>query len=195
MIKLALIRHGPTAWNEQRRIQGSTDIPLSAAGRAAVKSWKLPIEFHGFRLVASPLIRAMETARILIGEPHPEPRLAEMNWGEWEGLFSDELSSRFPQAVAESERLGLDFRRPGGESPRDVQRRLASWLASLAESTVAVSHQGVINAAYALAVGWDMIGEPPVEFINGAAHLLIVDNAGVPHIQRLNIPLKEEHTP
>ncbi|OHC74188.1 MAG: phosphoglycerate mutase [Rhodospirillales bacterium RIFCSPLOWO2_12_FULL_58_28] len=191
MIELALIRHGPTEWNEQRRIQGLTDIPLSANGRAVVKSWKLPVEFHGFRLIAGPLVRAMETARILIGEPQPEPRLTEMNWGEWEGLSSNELNRRFPRAVKESERLGLNFRRPGGESPRDVQIRLAPWLASLNEPTVAVSHQGVINAVYALAVGWDMIGKPPLRLIDGAAHLFVVNDEGTPHIRRLNIPLKE----
>ena len=45
MVEIALIRHGPTEWNEQRRLQGQSDIPLSAKGRERVKNWKIPKEF------------------------------------------------------------------------------------------------------------------------------------------------------
>lgn len=190
MISLLLIRHGPTEWNRQRRIQGSTDIPLSDEGRAAVRRWRLPDEFEDYRWVSSPLQRAMETARLMGGEARPEPRLTEMNWGRWEGMLFAELAERFPQEIEDSERLGIDFRRPGGESPRDVQKRLASWLASLEEPTVAVAHNGILRTVHALVIGWDMTGKPPLELEDAAAHLFKVDGDGMPHAERLNIPLE-----
>ena len=61
-IPLAVIRHGPTDWNEQRRIQGHADRPLSQAGRATVSGWTLPAEIAAFDWYVSPLTRARETA-------------------------------------------------------------------------------------------------------------------------------------
>jgi len=46
--RLALIRHGPTAWNEVGRVQGQSDVPLSARGRALVGAWRLPATLAGF---------------------------------------------------------------------------------------------------------------------------------------------------
>ena len=42
MSRIALIRHGPTGWNQQKRLQGQSDQPLSDEGRARVKTWRLP---------------------------------------------------------------------------------------------------------------------------------------------------------
>jgi probable phosphoglycerate mutase len=53
--------------------------------------------------------------------------------------------------MTQNEAAGLDFRPPGGESPRDVQERLKPYLASLAGPTIAVTHKGVLRALYALA--------------------------------------------
>ena len=62
MTLVALIRHGPTEWNEERRLQGRADRPLSAAGRARVAGWRVPGEYRDFEWVASPLKRARQTA-------------------------------------------------------------------------------------------------------------------------------------
>jgi broad specificity phosphatase PhoE len=157
MTPLALIRHGPTEWNRLGRIQGRTDIPLDAEGREAVASWTLPADMEGYRWVASPLKRTLETARILGVEASLEPALVEMNWGRWEGKSMKELGAELDADTADDERQGLDLRRPDGESPRDVQRRLAPWLAAIAvsgQATAAVTHKGVIRAVYA----WPAVG-------------------------------------
>ena len=65
MTMLAVIRHGPTEWNAAKKLQGMSDIPLSAEGRALVAQWKLPQEFRDWRFLVSPLGRAQETARLL----------------------------------------------------------------------------------------------------------------------------------
>jgi probable phosphoglycerate mutase len=101
--------------------------------------------------------------------------------------------------MAENEARGLDFRPPGGESPRDVQARLEPWLAALAAGdqaiNVAVAHKGVIRALYALAVGWDMTGKPPEKLRDGCGHLFEIDEAGRPAVVRLNVPLAPEGAP
>ena len=85
-----------------------------------------------------------------------------MDWGAWEGYTHDELRERFGDEFTRNAARGLDFRPPGGESPRDVVVRVARWLESVAKSTqplVCVTHNGVLGALVALATGWDM---PPL---------------------------------
>ena len=87
---------------------------------------------------------------------------------------------------------GLDFRAPGGESPRDVQARLAPLLAEIARAarpTVAVTHKGVIRALYALAVGWDMTDKPPEKLRDDCVHVFTLSAEGAPSVDRLNLPL------
>ena len=120
MTPLFLIRHGETAWNESGRIQGRADLGLSARGRAQVAAWRVPPVWAGARWLASPLRRARETAALLTeGQILLEPRLTEMDWGEWEGRRGADLRAEAPAALARSEAQGLDLRPPGGESPRD----------------------------------------------------------------------------
>ena len=195
MTLLFMLRHGPTAWNAEKRIQGSADVPLSAAGRATVAGWRLPAGFDRHLWVSSPLCRAMETATLLLGRPVPiEDRLREMAWGEWEGRLLAELRAKGGAAMAANEELGLDFQPPGGESPRDLQARLRPWLADVAKAgqpVGAVTHRGVIRAIYALAAGWDMTGRPSVRLDSGCLHVFRLAADGTPHIERRNLPLAE----
>lgn len=192
MTDLLILRHGPTAWNAEGRIQGHRDEPLSDAGRAAVRGWRLPPEAGGRVWYASPLKRAWETAALLGLSPEPEPRLREMSWGAWEGQRLAELFAAGALTPA-MEDQGLDLRRPGGESPRDVQDRLRPWLESLAargEPAGAVAHAGVIRALYALALGWGMVGKPPHRLRDACAHRFALAADGTPSLVRLNIPLE-----
>ena len=193
MTTLILIRHGPTEWNEIGRVQGHTDIPLSEAGRTRVKTWRVPAPLLDHQWIASPLLRARETAEILSGRtPALEPRIAEMHWGEWEGETLENLRARYGDAMVENEAKGLDFRAVGGESPRDVCARIAAFFAERARGghdTVAVSHKGVIRAALALATGWDMTGKPPADLDWHCAHEFTLDVDGTIRPARFNIPL------
>ena len=196
MTLLAVIRHGPTAWNAEGRIQGRSDVPLSAEGRVAVGAWRLPegIGGPGWSWLASPLARARETARLLKPETPAatEPVLAEMDWGEWEGRRLAELRAEGGAAMTEAEARGLDFHPPGGESPRMVQARLQPLLARLAGAGgnyLAVTHKGVIRALYAQASGWDMTGRPPVKLRDACLHVFTLEAEGRPRIERLNLEL------
>lgn len=194
MSRLLLIRHGATAWNEAGRIQGRSDPPLSPAGRADVERWRLPPEAGGARWICSPLARARDTAEILHGAPvEDEPLLIETDWGAWEGCTLAALRDELGPEMADNEARGLDFRPPGGESPRDVQQRVRPLLAKLAQETdgtvVAVTHKGVIRAVYALASGWDMRAKPPVKLRNDCAQGFTLAADGQPVIDTLNLPL------
>ncbi|HXC28360.1 MAG TPA: histidine phosphatase family protein [Stellaceae bacterium] len=188
MTSLALIRHMPTVWNREGRLQGRRDTPLDPAARP---DWRLPPELAGYRFLSSPLRRARDTAALLGVEPQPDPRLTEMTWGEWEGFTLRDLRSTFAD-IDELEAQGLDFRAPGGESPRDIQARVAPLLAEIAAAgapTAAVTHKGVIRAVFALATGWNMLGKPPHRLDWSSAHLFRLDPGGHPTIERLNLPL------
>ena len=193
MTLLALIRHGPTAWNDTGLAQGHTDVPLGDAGRAAVAGWRVPDTLSGFDWVVSPLQRARETAEILYGRAvETDARLIEMNWGAWEGRNIAELRAELGAELATNEARGLDFETPAGDSPRRVRARLQPFLADIAgrgRPTVAVTHLGVIRAIMALAAGWDMTGKPPVRLKRAAAHLFRLSGDGMPAIEQMNVEL------
>jgi probable phosphoglycerate mutase len=193
MSRIALIRHGPTGWNQQKRLQGQSDQPLSEEGRARVRTWQLPEGMiDDFDWVASPLSRAQETARLLGLDPAPEPKLIEMHWGEWEGFTHTELSEKYGEEFKALAGNGIDLRPHGGESPREVRARFAAWARDVGSSgrpIGAVAHQGIIRAAISLATGWNMINPPPQKLDWDAVHLFIVDSDGTVEIDRLNLSL------
>ncbi len=189
MIPLLVVRHGPTDWNEAKLIQGHADRPLSEAGRAQMHAARLPAGWEGALCLTSPLQRAIETAALLGLDPQTEPRLIEMSWGEWEGQSLKTLRAAHGAAMAENEARGLDFRPPGGESPREVQARLRPLLASLEGRTIFVTHKGVLRALYTLATRWAMTGKPPDRLLDGRAHAFAVEPEGSLSPMQLNIPL------
>lgn len=197
MIPVALIRHGPTDWNEQRRIQGHADRLLSDAGRATVAGWRLPEEFRAFDWFASPLSRAKETARLLGVEFETDPALIEMDWGDWEGHTHDELLSEYGEEMTRRTSMGLDLRPHNGETPRELRQRFAAWAAGTAargRPAGAVAHQGIIRAALSLATGWDMIGKPPAKMDWASVHVFTVGGGGEIDADRLNISLEADQS-
>lgn len=196
MTLLAVVRHGPTEWNSLGRVQGRTDVPLNASGIEEVRRWVVPPEVDNFSWVCSPLARTVETARILSGgEVNRDARLIEMDWAAWEGATLASLRAHLGDLMRAWEAEGLDFRAPGGESPREVQARIAPFLrdaASREVGTVAVTHKGVIRAIYALATGWDMTDKPPHKLHDSCLHLFQLAANGTPTPERLNIPLTSE---
>lgn len=171
-MKIYLLRHGETVWNQQKRFQGRTDIDLSDKGIDEVSRWRIPgnIE-HWF---VSPLKRAKHTAGIHRLSPLTVSEdLIEASWGQWEGQVLEQLRSINPRAFAKIESLGLDMRPPGGESPRDVRKRLVRWLYALPahyNCIGAVTHRGVIRAALSQATGWDMRSKHAVSVTHNRAY-------------------------
>lgn len=192
MTRIALIRHGATAWNAEGRIQGRADMPLSPEGRAELRALGPPPELDGAVWFSSPLMRAVETARLLGHEPRVEPALIETAWGAWEGL-TRQATAALSHRIAGRGKAGLDFRPPDGESPRDVQQRFQLFCAHLTANgpdfAACVTHKGVIRATLSLALGWDMLEKPPVRLAWRAAHLFRLTSAGL-KLEAANLALK-----
>jgi len=92
---LYLVRHGKTVWNLEHRVQGTTDIELCEEGRVAAKELSDEVKhLHVDVVISSPLSRARETAKILIGDTLPintDDRIKERDWGLNEGMLLDEV--------------------------------------------------------------------------------------------------------
>jgi len=192
-VLLALIRHGPTEWNAQKRVQGSIDIPLSAEGRAKMAKLLPPAGFETARAYASPRLRARQTAALLGLDPIPDERLAEQNWGSWEGLTRAQMLARDGEDAFRRAGSGLAFRPPGGESTGELHARVQAFFSEAVkrnEDAVAVTHMGVLRAAYVLATGWEMSAPMPPDLDLAAALVLCLAPEGAASIARLNAPLQ-----
>ncbi|WP_010202504.1 histidine phosphatase family protein [Salinibacterium sp. PAMC 21357] len=162
-----LVRHGETDWNRERRIQGSSDIPLNETGRAqaaATGDLLTRRQWHG--VFASPLSRAMETSQIIAAKigaetPIALPALVERNYGDAEGRTDNEVDRLYPG----------DADVPGRETRQSVIDRALPALIQLAErnhgkSVIVVVHGGVIASILA-AVAPD---RPRTPIVNGSIH-------------------------
>lgn len=190
-VPFALLRHAPTAWNADGRLQGLTDTCLSPEGEAAARRWRLPPPADGWTRLSSPLQRARRTAE-LVQPSMPvgiDSRLREMSFGIWEGFTVKELRATGGETFAAAEAAGLDFHPLGGESPRMAMARLSQWASTLTEPVVAVSHKAAIRALLALATGWNMLGRPPHKLDWKCAHFFVAHDEGRVTIERLNVPL------
>lgn len=143
------VRHGETEWNFDGRLQGQLDSPLTEKGRSqADRSGQILAreiaDASGFDVVASPLGRTLETARLALrhigATPKPEKRLAEIDLGQWSGLTFEEVEVAHPELQATLSKPLWEFVSPGGESLEHATDRARSWLLSIGKPTIAVSH-------------------------------------------------------
>lgn len=156
-VRLLLVRHGETEWNQENRWQGQADVPLSETGRTQARrlAQRLRAEGRPVRAIyASDLSRAFHTAEIL-GEalgvsPLPDVAWREMDIGVWSGLTTAEVIARH---TAEWERLraGEDLPRGGGETFAQFQGRVLRSAERIREThageqVVIVTHGGAVRA-------------------------------------------------
>jgi probable phosphoglycerate mutase len=151
---LYLLRHGETEFNVEGRLQGQRDSPLTARGRAQARAHGALLRTliaapEAWRVVASPLGRAMATARLACAELglaetaiETDPRLKELAYGDWEGLTWAEAEALYPDHWAARERDRWGFVVPGGESLAMVAVRARAFLSEVNGKTIVVSHGG-----------------------------------------------------
>ena len=117
---LVLVRHGSTEWSETGQHTGTTDVPLSEKGRRQAAMLRPRLAGREFALVlTSPLSRARETCELAgLGEhAQIEPDLHELDYGDYEGLTTDQIRETRP-----TWNLWRDGS-PGGETPDDAGER------------------------------------------------------------------------
>lgn len=160
--KVFLVRHGATDWNKEKRAQGHADIDLNEDGhkQAAAVATELAHQ-HLDAVYSSDLKRARDTATAVAAahglEVQIDPDLREIDQGEWEGLTTDEIRTRWPDLWGPNRHYNA---RPGGESPQQVKSRalraLGKACAAHPEGAIAVvSHGGTIRWLSADALGYD----------------------------------------
>lgn len=171
-VTIALVRHGETDWNVQRRIQGRTDIPLNDTGRRQAVEAGAALADSGWDAVyASPLSRAAETAALIaaeLGAPvlgHLDA-LAERSYGVLEGL------DHAGRTAVEAQAATIE----GLETRSSVIERSTAALAQIAAThpggrVVVVSHGGVIHSLILHLSGWTL---PAAGYTvaNGSVHVV-----------------------
>ncbi|ACS79825.1 histidine phosphatase family protein [Maridesulfovibrio salexigens] len=161
-VKIAFIRHSVTEWNEEGRIQGHFNSPLTEHGRELAAGWRETLEPHTFDAVlTSDLGRTIETANIITeGLELPTiqlPGLREQDWGEWSGLTMDELHAKFPGKLDEEVAKGWHFTPNNGENRTEcAERGLKALEEGITEvlktidkdeiKILTVAHEGVIKS-------------------------------------------------
>jgi 2,3-bisphosphoglycerate-dependent phosphoglycerate mutase len=181
-LRLLLVRHASSTWNDERRIQGQLDPPLSAKGRdqaERVGERFRGVEVEGF--YSSDLRRAVETAAAIGGalgrEPELLPELREVALGEWEGLNREEIVARYPEAWGRwSAHPSWDIV-PGGEGSGPFEARVGAALEGLiarhrSGRVVVVTHGGVIQVALLRTVGRSSNGLFPFTISNTSLTVL-----------------------
>lgn len=142
-VEVWLVRHGQTVANVEGRFSGWSDVDLTEAGR--VEARLLRPRLAGVPFVAvhsSDLRRAVETARIVYGEPLPDPRLREMGFGELEGQRWSDLPPSVRAQLDDFDR----FEAPGGERMSSFRSRVHGFLDTLAPGRhLVVTHGGVVR--------------------------------------------------
>ena len=128
-----IIRHGQTKFNTERRLQGAMPVPLNDRGRQQSQLLGQLLRHRSIGAIyTSPRARAKETA-VILGNclemaVVEDERLAEINFGDFEGHTFSEVARLYPEAYEKWESGYRRYRVPGGESRLDVQLRMeAAW--------------------------------------------------------------------
>ena len=161
--KLCLIRHGETAWNAERRLQGHTDIPLNAKGEIqalqmaqALKDTKLAFDV----LYTSDLKRAADTAKAVVQlfgvKAQVESALRERHFGALQGLSTSDAHLLKPDIWRSHIARDLDHELEGGESIQQFALRVQKALDQIqvehaGKTILIVSHGGTLDMMYRIA--------------------------------------------
>jgi probable phosphoglycerate mutase len=161
--KLCLIRHGETAWNAERRLQGHTDIPLNTKGiqqarqmAQAIKNTRLSFD----ALYTSDLKRAADTANAIVElfgiEARVDSALRERHFGALQGLTIQEAPLLQPAIWQAHIARDLEHELAGGESIEQFAIRVQTVLDKIQEqhsgqTILLVSHGGTLDMVYRIA--------------------------------------------
>ncbi len=188
--EIILIRHGETAWNAERRLQGHIDIPLNAEGEQQARALGASLQHTPLAaIISSDLQRAQQTAQAVaawhkrqIHAVQIDQDLRERCFGAFEGLQYDEVARRYPQAFALWQARDADALMPAGEREGETFRQfytrsiaaLGRWAARYrGQSIVVVAHGGVLECAYRAACDIPLSTSRTFAVLNASVNRLI----------------------
>jgi phosphoserine phosphatase len=162
MTCIILVRHGQTEWNRIERFRGHADVPLNQTGLAQAEATGLRIfgEWQPSAVYSSPLSRAVKTAEAIAKHfdlsVQTHPGLADIDYGEWQGLTPDEVRDRWPAELYAWYHEPDQSIIPGGETLAQLRARGMSAVNELsarhAEQTIVLVGHTVINRIIILGV-------------------------------------------
>jgi alpha-ribazole phosphatase len=195
-IRIFLIRHGQTSWNEEGRYQGGSDTSLTPMG---IKQAKLASKYLSkvnlSNIYSSSLKRAVDTAgfiqegrkiEVIIRE-----NLKEINFGKWEGMKFDEINEKFHDDYKSWLEDPYNGSPVGGESFKIVQERAINEINNIigenkdGSNIAVVAHGGIITS---LIVYWLKIPVSRWRSViqrQGAINIVVIDR-GFPYISTIN---------
>lgn len=167
MTEILLIRHGETAWNAEKRLQGHLDVPLNEEGlRQAAALGRALLDEEFDIIISSDLQRARQTAQAIAAPRGMEVKidagLRERCYGAFEGLLYADINGCFPEAYAAWKARDIDARFPAGERVAETLREFSQRSIDTIERIVKggtyrrialVAHGGVLECAYRAAQG------------------------------------------
>ena len=189
---ILLIRHGETAWNAVRRLQGHIDIPLNEEGQrqAAALAGALAAEpLHA--VISSDLQRALQTAQAVAGQQavqqavQQDPQLRERCYGVFEGMLYADIERTYPAEFAAWQARDIDAVMPSGERVAESFRQffqrcmdgIGAWAARYPGRTIAiVAHGGVLECAYRAATGMALDSPRDFQVKNASINRFTFDN-------------------
>ena len=171
--RFGLLRHARTVWNQEKRIQGQKDSPITPEGRKqAAGCGKILKSISWHRILSSDTGRALETANIINNYLQvsilQDSRLREQDWGLWTGKTLGSISGKSSQGLAPQGGIGWRFCPPGGEDRFAVWQRSQQALKETAKkwpgaNILVVTHEGVIKSlVYRLCGRRFMPSEPQI---------------------------------
>lgn len=162
MTRVILVRHGQTEWNRVERFRGHADVPLNetglkqaeATGRRVAEKWK-PIAVY-----SSPLSRAVKTAEAIAKhfdlKVQIHPGLADIDYGDWQGLSPDEVRERWAEMLDKWYTAPQLAVIPNGETLAALRERALKTVNELAKchagETILLLGHTVINRVILLGV-------------------------------------------
>lgn len=155
MTRIILVRHGQTAWNRVERFRGRADVPLDETGLAQAEATgrRVAQEWRPVAIYSSPLTRAVKTAEAIARHFNLPVQIhtgiADIDYGEWQGLTPDEVKVRWPEIHHAWYNTPHLAHIPGGETLDDLRARGMAAVDELAarhvgQTLVMVGHT-VIN--------------------------------------------------
>lgn len=195
--RVYLLRHGQTDWNVQGRLQGSSNTELNDTGREqarrAARSLAAVID-PGVWVASSPLSRAAETASIVSAQwgaqVHTDARLAERDYGPWEGLSAAERE-QFDPLQHKEWREGREPEYEGYENHASVGARMSAavteWAAQTDGDVLIVTHGSSARMGLLALLGLEVAGRRIGNLDNAAWSRLVQPEGGGWSLDRHNI--------
>lgn len=185
-MKIYLVRHSKTLWNEQRRLQGHKDSPLTKEGienAYALKEYLNKEHITFDKVFSSPILRAYSTAMAIADKDDiiQDKRLLEMNFGDYEGQYIKDLLEMKPCYYDYMwNQPHLFDRLPNGESYEEVLTRIDSFFRELIskdyKSVLIVTHgmYMILIFAYILNISKDQLNTINKKVVEGCSLNLVV---------------------